>query len=123
MRYKLLHWLRYKIARCKEGEISPKWIRFIYWVLFPLNWFYERQSGIKYDHLNDIYFIRGMKFSGIIFEMLRHQANEGKVFRLKEADGKTATVEELHLENSLPKYKPSKMPERQMRKFMNRAKE
>lgn len=66
IRYRFLRLLR-QMANLPECSVAPKWIQFIYYVLFPLNWFYNRQSGIKYDAERDIYTIRGIKFSGDVF--------------------------------------------------------
>jgi len=62
-RYRFLKWLR-KVFKVKEGDKSPKYIAWVYYILFPLEWFYQRQSGIKYDSVTDVYTIRGMIFSG-----------------------------------------------------------
>lgn len=76
MRYKILRWLREKVFRVQEGCIAPKPLKFIYYLLFPLNWFYEKQSWIKYDPLTDIYTIEGMKFTRQVFKTLKDDANK-----------------------------------------------
>ena len=93
MRYKFLRFLR-KICKVKEGEISPKWLYFIYYILFPLNWFYEKQSQMKYDPLTDVYTIQGMKFTSQVFETLKDEANKGFKFELVDT-GEYVTIRSL----------------------------
>jgi len=92
-RYAFLRWLR-KISNTPEGCVAPQWIKFIYYILFPLNWFYEKQSNIKYDILSDIYTINGMKFTGEVFYHLRSEASKGMKFRLIDT-GEYVTIETL----------------------------
>jgi hypothetical protein len=100
-RFKFLSWLAHTVFKTKEGEVAPKLVQYIHRILFPLNWFYQRQSGIKYDPLRNIYTIRGMKFSGQIFEFLRHASNKGKTFQLTETDGKECMLKEIKNEMAL----------------------
>lgn len=94
MRYKILRWLRKNVFHVKEGEISPKGLYFIYYILFPLNWFYEKQSWVKYEPLTDVYTIRGMKFTGAVFETLKDEANKGFKFELVDT-GEYVTIRSL----------------------------
>lgn len=93
MRYKFLRFLR-KTFRIKEGEISPKWLYFIYYILFPLNWYYEKQSRIKYDPLTDVYTIEGMKFTANVFHVLKDESNKGFKFELVDT-GEYVTIRSL----------------------------
>lgn len=94
MRYKFLNYLR-RICKVRECEIAPKPIMFIYHVLFPLNWLYERQSNIKYDPLTNVYTINGMKFSANVFTMLRDRSKEGCEFQLTQTDGEICMIKEI----------------------------
>lgn len=96
MRYKFLRWLREKVFKSREGEAPPKLLLFIYRILFPLHFFYQKQSHIRYDPLRDVYYIRGMKITGIVFEWLRDAANKGEAFRLVETDGQEITIERIY---------------------------
>lgn len=69
-RYSFLRFMR-RFCKVKEGQIAPKWMYFVYYILFPLNWLYEKQAYIKYDILTDVYTIRGMKFTGEVFYHLK----------------------------------------------------
>lgn len=95
MRYKFLRWLNCRIFKTKEGEIAPKFVQFVYRVLFPLNWFYQKQSGMRYDPLTDVYFIRGMRFTSQVFDTLRDMAKVGHKFELVETDGEVCTIRSL----------------------------
>lgn len=70
-----LNWLNRKVFNTKEGCISPKFVRVCYYILYPLNWAYEKQSGIRYDIMYDVYHINGKKFTGQFFSMLSNEAN------------------------------------------------
>jgi len=95
-RIRFYHWLRKDVFKVPEATIGPRFLPIIYYLLFPLNWFYEKQSGIKYDMQRHIYIIQGMEFSGGIFEFLTDVSKTGKTFKLKSTDGKTAIIEELN---------------------------
>lgn len=83
MRYKILRFLR-DMTGAKEGTVAPKWIKVVYWILFPLNGFYQRQSGMKYNPLTNMYTIMGQEYSGEIFHFLTRAASQGMRFRLKQ---------------------------------------
>lgn len=83
MRYEILRFLR-NISGAKEGTVAPKWIQIIYWILFPLNAFYEHQSGMKFNPLTNMYMIMGQEYSGEIFHFFTRAASKGMLFRLKQ---------------------------------------
>ncbi len=49
-----------EISKTPPENIAPKWIKVIYYILFPLNWLYERQSNIKYDPLTGSFDLMGV---------------------------------------------------------------
>jgi hypothetical protein len=83
-RYRFLRMLR-QFANVPEAFIAPKWIQFTYYVLFPLNYFYIKNSNIKYDVQCDIYTVRGIKFSGEVFMHLKNSI--GRSFEITEING------------------------------------
>lgn len=82
-RYRILRMLR-QIANVPECSIVPKWIQCIYYMLFPFNWIYQRNSGIHYDAPRDIYTIQGMKFSGEVFRHFKQSV--GQRFEIESND-------------------------------------
>ena len=91
-RYRFLRMLR-QLANVPEGCVVPRWIQFIYHILFPLNWFYERQSGIHYDVVRDIYTIQGMKFSGDVFRHFKQSV--GMKFEIEQSSNGTVILRTL----------------------------
>lgn len=71
-RFAVLRNLR-TITNTPEGCYAPAWVRFVYYVLFPLDWFHERQSHIKYEVLLDAYTIKGVRITGDVFEMMKRE--------------------------------------------------
>jgi hypothetical protein len=98
MRYNFLRWLR-KIVKVPEGAVPPKWIKVVYYCLFPLNFFYLKQSNIKYDIETDIYTIQGMRFTGAVFKHLQDESNIGtwlEITSITIEDGiKCVTIKKL----------------------------
>ena len=92
VRYRFLRALR-QLSGVHEGTISPRWIVFIYYLLFPFNWLYERNANIKYDAVYDIYTIQGMKFSGEIFRHFRQSI--GEKFEIVDTDDGTVTLRRI----------------------------
>lgn len=84
-RYALLRFLR-DCSGTPEGACAPGWVTFIYYVLFPLNWAYEKQSGIKYEAPYDTYIIHGIRITGVVFEQFKGEV--GSRFEVvKSQDG------------------------------------
>lgn len=92
VRYRFLRALR-QLSGVPEGAVRPRWIVFIYYILFPLNWCYERNANIKYDALHDIYTIQGMKFSGEVFRHFRQSI--GEKFEIVDTDDGTVTLRRI----------------------------
>ena len=86
MRYKLLRFIR-ELSGISEGGMSPKPIMILYHILFPLNWFYQKQSNIHYSPMSNIYTIQGQKFSGDIFDFFSRCAERGECFQMIKENG------------------------------------
>ena len=67
MRRKFLRFLHFKISKVPEGTISPKWIQFIGWILFPINYFLLQR--FDYDGMSDSVYLYGKKYSRMFFVM------------------------------------------------------
>jgi hypothetical protein len=94
-RFKFLKLIR-RLLNIKACCVPPKWYKFIYYVLFPLNWFYEKQTGIYYDPMRDIYWINDVKYSGDIFRFFNDPSNKGKLFRFNKISGGLVEIEEIY---------------------------
>jgi hypothetical protein len=96
-RYRFLRMLR-QLANVPEACIAPKWIQLTYYLLFPLNYFYLKNSNIKYDVEMDIYTVRGIKFSGDFFMIFKN--SRGRSYEITEIDGtivlRDVTKERMH---------------------------
>jgi len=96
-RYRFLRMLR-QFANVPEAAVAPKWIKFTYYLLFPLNYFYLKNSAIKYDVEKDIYTIRGIKFTGEVFSHFKNSI--GRSFEITEINGiiclRDVTRERMH---------------------------
>lgn len=84
--------------------------RICFALLFPFHALYAKQSECHYDRLTDIYTIRGMKFSGTIFNYFNNECNKGKIVKMVQHDGEVCTIQYLtdkeleqavHLNNEL----------------------
>ena len=75
-RMRFLQWINRWLFKTKEGVKPSKTAMFLYHVLFPFNFFYEKQSGIKYDVYSDVYTIRGVEITGGVFDALKTGKNE-----------------------------------------------
>lgn len=87
-RYTILRWLNYKVAKTEPGTVSPKWIRILHFVLFPLHGFYARQSQVHFSFPSECYTIRGVKVSAGLFDAISRDAERNVKFRfVKNEDG------------------------------------
>lgn len=59
-KWRFIHYLRDNISKTPPEMMSPKWIKVVYYILFPLNWLYEKQSNIKYDPLTGSFDLMGL---------------------------------------------------------------
>lgn len=87
-----MKWLRTKVWKLKEGEIAPWPLKWIYYLLFPGFWVYEKQHNLRYDPLRDVYTIRGKEFSGAFFELMKDKSKQGLIVLFKEI-GEVTTIE------------------------------
>ena len=91
-----LRWLRIRIFKVPEGAIGPKIITWLYWLLHPLNGFYQNQSGVHYDPGYDTYTIMGVKLTGEFILMLKHELETNG--RLPQYKGYIKAQENKNLE-------------------------
>lgn len=82
-RYRFLRMLRV-LSNTPEGSVAPKWVQFAHYALFPLNWMYQKNSGIYYDAQRDIYTIQGMRFTGEVFRHFKQSV--GQRFEIESND-------------------------------------
>ena len=86
-------WLRYDLLKQPQATVAPKWLQFIYYCLFPLEWFYLKQSRVRYDILTDVYTIHGMECTGNLLRDLSNKGYIGKSFRVTAIDDGIVTIE------------------------------
>jgi hypothetical protein len=101
-RFSFLRMLK-QIANVPEGAVAPKWIRFCYYILFPLNWFYHKQSGIKYEPETNVYTIEGIRITGEFFRHLKE--SRGERFEIDEASDGTVVLRRLNAYDFFPSAK------------------
>ena len=97
MRIRFIHWLNHRVFKTPEGQVAHKFVRIVYRVLFLMRYFYEKQSGIKYDMMRDVYIINGMKYSRDALEYFSHTAKEGDVFMFVKRDDGCATIKQISM--------------------------
>lgn len=68
MRKAIVNFISQKILRLKHYSKIPDWLFFLF---FPLLFFYSKQSGIKYDIFSNTYYIKGVGINGGILDNLR----------------------------------------------------
>lgn len=91
MRSKLFKFLR-KLAKVKEAEIPPGWLKVIGIGLFPVEYYYRNHGIVRYDPVRNIITIGGKEFTPEVFQAFKDLSNEGKLVRLKDLKG-TVTIE------------------------------
>jgi hypothetical protein len=82
LRYKFLSFLCRKIAKNPPGTIRPRWVQFIYYILFPIKSMYERQANVKYDMLRDSYTINGIEITRHFLKVLDGLAEERRTVKI-----------------------------------------
>lgn len=94
-RYSFIRFLRHKIAKCKEWEVMPHWVRIIFNILFPFHWLYENQSQVYFDPVMNVYKIRGIKLSADVLDFYKNPENVGKTFKLLSNNPDYITIREI----------------------------
>ena len=85
MRYDFIRFLRL-INGIPEGAFNPLWITVIYHILFPVQWWFYKVTGVQYEARYDTYVIRGIRLTGEVFEMFKGEV--GSRFEVvKSVDG------------------------------------
>lgn len=62
-------WLYHDVCKFAEGQLLPKWIRPVRYLLHPL-WLIEKTHRIRRDMSRDIIYIYGVPISGHMLHML-----------------------------------------------------
>jgi hypothetical protein len=94
MRMKFLRWLRHRVWKVEEGCMAPRSLIVIYYILFPLNWLYEKRANVRYNAWYNTYTLHGIEFSAEFFRMLADKRNNGRIIKI-ETDGKYCTFTRL----------------------------
>lgn len=94
LRFKFYHWLR-KVAKVPEACVSPKWLRIVFIILYPIHGAYAHQAQVRYDWMHNYYVIRDVKISGCFFDFLTREVNEGKIFKLIKNEDGLITIETI----------------------------
>lgn len=73
----------------EPSEIPPKWLKFIYYVLFPTHYIIDNQEFLRYDVFGNRFYIFGQKYSEDMMYFLSNQEpNSNLWFRvIKREDG------------------------------------
>ncbi len=92
MRTKLLLWLKYNLTNRSDAEIPPKWLRVLYYILFPLRWYINNNTDMSFDYSRLIYTIRGIKITSEVFENFEQLAEKETTLKFsKKGDCITIT--------------------------------
>jgi hypothetical protein len=79
-RLQFIYWLRHRVAKSPEGEVSPKWISVVYAILFPLRNYYATQSNFRFDYERNTLIMGKINFSMQVLDQLVFMANSGDWF-------------------------------------------
>ncbi len=95
IRRKILSFIVTKIAKIKIGEILPKWINFLRWILFPAETYLLTNKWIGYRPAKDTLFLYGQEYSRMFFELLP-QTMVGNCFRVVKKNNGIITYESMN---------------------------
>jgi len=93
-------WLKItKLAKAKEGQMLPKWLLSIRFLIFPFESikFYSRINIDIRDIDTHSYKIQGMKFSFTFFAMLSYHVEKGNYFKVVEKENGFLNLEILRI--------------------------
>lgn len=76
MRNKFLCFLRISVSKIPVENVSPKWIRFFGYILFPIKSFLLQR--FDYDPCNNSVFIYGRRYSFMFFSMISEKEYPGE---------------------------------------------
>lgn len=62
-RFKFLQWLSCVVFKTPIGTIPCRFVRIVKNILFPLHYFYQKQSNIRWDVYSNRYYFAGMEFT------------------------------------------------------------
>lgn len=91
-----------KIFRIKNGEIVPKWLIWIPYILFPI---YAIRvlpgSNFKWEPWDDIFTIYGTRYTSAFFRFMgKHGAPIGSTFKIIDKGYNTISIEILEEEKN-----------------------
>jgi len=93
LKQKIWYWFVEKIAKVKEGEMYPLYLRVLYFFVFPLRWLrWKLNEKEGYQPYRDLWIIGGQEYSGAFFRFLNYKEN--KLFRIKKVND-YITIEEV----------------------------
>ena len=102
MRQKFYLFLREKIAKVKDGESSPLWLKIINRILFPIKFMiYKINSSdiFGYDFQREIYHIGKLDFSRKFFDAFDRM--HGRCFQIIKTENGITTVEKIDAVNMI----------------------
>lgn len=62
-RAKFIYWLSNSIFKTELGAIPCRFVRVVKNILFPLHYYYQKQSNIRWDIYTNRYYFAGMEFT------------------------------------------------------------
>jgi len=93
-----LKYLRDKVFKVPLGEIPPWYLNVVYRILFPLRYFYESQSNLRYDFQQNIYHINNYRFQGELLYQLTISPSY-QWFRVVKREDDLVTIETKYDKN------------------------
>ncbi len=104
-RFQFLYWLNHKVFKIEEGAMMPKFSLFVYRVLFPLNWLYDKQTHLKFDYRRNLYIIDGRLISKDFLDFMCNPKNGGKTFTIINVEMQdNVVVPTILLDNEINKH-------------------
>ena len=85
MKRQFYFWLQDKVFKVPGGQIPPKALNAIWYILHPTHFIQDRWSHMKYDPMTDTYTINGVRISGnIITELGRSRTSAIEIRRVND---------------------------------------
>lgn len=85
-----------KILKFKEGDLIPKWLYPIRFLLFPVDYVCHLCSECSgYDFITDVWTIEGVKYSG---NLMRHFGyGKDELFKIIKRENGVITIEKINV--------------------------
>lgn len=85
----------------EAGVVPPKWLKFIYYVLFPTHYIIDNQEFLRYDAMNNKFYIWSHCYSGeMLYYLSREEINPDLWFRIIKRENGVITIEQKIFEES-----------------------